>query len=177
MKHIDPVNAVDWVVLLQAAFLVNSAAHVWGYQTYETGDLSTNNWWVALLAGGECKPEEGRGVYGGGGGGQQSCLSGLLPALHGDSPPMTMLHRAASGLCRMWCILRGGPRRSSPSLSMSHERIAPQQDMSHAMHMRGTTLPSQQTCTYIDSCQVMALSAGPTICQAGSHYHNHVYTV
>jgi hypothetical protein len=77
---------------LQAAFFVNSAAHMWGYQTYETGergvaacarsqrphaqhmmcllqrrltraraaaptrpagDLSTNNWWVSIVAFGE----------------------------------------------------------------------------------------------------------------------------
>ncbi|KAI8471268.1 MAG: MGDG specific palmitate delta-7 desaturase [Monoraphidium minutum] len=34
-------------------FLVNSASHVWGNRPYETGDLSTDNWWVALLAFGE----------------------------------------------------------------------------------------------------------------------------
>jgi len=34
-------------------WLVNSASHVWGYQTWKTGDLSRNNWWVALLAFGE----------------------------------------------------------------------------------------------------------------------------
>ncbi|XP_023761219.1 palmitoyl-monogalactosyldiacylglycerol delta-7 desaturase, chloroplastic isoform X2 [Lactuca sativa] len=34
-------------------FLVNSACHVWGYQKWETGDLSKNNWWVALLTFGE----------------------------------------------------------------------------------------------------------------------------
>jgi hypothetical protein len=44
---------VPVVVGWHAAFFVNSAAHIWGYQTYETGDLSTNNWWVAMLAGGE----------------------------------------------------------------------------------------------------------------------------
>ncbi len=34
-------------------WFVNSAAHVWGSQSYATGDLSRNNWWVALLAFGE----------------------------------------------------------------------------------------------------------------------------
>ncbi|KAL5575710.1 hypothetical protein UlMin_017409 [Ulmus minor] len=34
-------------------WLVNSACHVWGKQTWKTGDLSRNNWWVALLAFGE----------------------------------------------------------------------------------------------------------------------------
>ena len=32
---------------------VNSACHQWGYRTYETGDRSTNCWWVALLTYGE----------------------------------------------------------------------------------------------------------------------------
>ncbi|KAF4387753.1 hypothetical protein G4B88_004080, partial [Cannabis sativa] len=34
-------------------WLVNSACHVWGNQAWNTGDLSRNNWWVALLAFGE----------------------------------------------------------------------------------------------------------------------------
>ncbi|KAJ8755899.1 hypothetical protein K2173_024444 [Erythroxylum novogranatense] len=34
-------------------WLVNSACHVWGKQAWNTGDLSRNNWWVAILAFGE----------------------------------------------------------------------------------------------------------------------------
>lgn len=34
-------------------WFVNSAAHVWGTQPYNTGDLSRNNWWVGILAFGE----------------------------------------------------------------------------------------------------------------------------
>jgi len=34
-------------------WFVNSASHCWGYQTFNTGDLSRNNWWVAILAFGE----------------------------------------------------------------------------------------------------------------------------
>ncbi|KIY96547.1 hypothetical protein MNEG_11416, partial [Monoraphidium neglectum] len=34
-------------------FLVNSAAHMWGRQPWNTGDLSRNNWWVALISFGE----------------------------------------------------------------------------------------------------------------------------
>lgn len=34
-------------------WLVNSACHVWGKQAWNTGDLSRNNWWVALLSFGE----------------------------------------------------------------------------------------------------------------------------
>ncbi|XP_074278927.1 palmitoyl-monogalactosyldiacylglycerol delta-7 desaturase, chloroplastic-like [Silene latifolia] len=36
-----------------ATFSVNSVCHVWGNQAWNTGDLSKNNWWVALLTGGE----------------------------------------------------------------------------------------------------------------------------
>uniref|UniRef100_A0A7S3EKK7 Fatty acid desaturase domain-containing protein n=1 Tax=Rhodosorus marinus TaxID=101924 RepID=A0A7S3EKK7_9RHOD len=34
-------------------WFVNSASHVWGYQSYNTGDISMNNWWVGILAFGE----------------------------------------------------------------------------------------------------------------------------
>jgi stearoyl-CoA desaturase (delta-9 desaturase) len=38
---------------LNITWLVNSAAHLWGYRSYETPDTSRNNWWVALLTWGE----------------------------------------------------------------------------------------------------------------------------
>lgn len=38
---------------LHITWLVNSAAHIWGYRTFETPDKSRNNWWVALLTFGE----------------------------------------------------------------------------------------------------------------------------
>jgi len=41
------------VVTYHITWLVNSAAHEVGYQTYRTGDKSTNNWWVAILTWGE----------------------------------------------------------------------------------------------------------------------------
>lgn len=41
------------VVTYHVTWLVNSAAHSTGYRTYDARDLSTNNWWVALLAWGE----------------------------------------------------------------------------------------------------------------------------
>lgn len=50
---------VIWGVFVRVAavfhstWLVNSAAHHYGYRTYATGDLSTNCWWVALLTFGE----------------------------------------------------------------------------------------------------------------------------
>lgn len=50
---------VIWGVALRvtlgyhATWLVNSAAHTWGYQTHKTGDDSRNNWWVAIVSFGE----------------------------------------------------------------------------------------------------------------------------
>ncbi len=38
---------------LHATWLVNSATHLWGSQRFQTGDDSTNNWWVALMTFGE----------------------------------------------------------------------------------------------------------------------------
>ena len=38
---------------LHATWLVNSATHLWGKRRFETKDDSRNNWWVALLTGGE----------------------------------------------------------------------------------------------------------------------------
>jgi len=40
-------------LLYHATWLVNSAAHIWGYRTYPTRDRSTNLWWVALVSLGE----------------------------------------------------------------------------------------------------------------------------
>jgi len=39
--------------VFHATWLVNSAAHMFGYRTYPTQDLSTNCWWVALVTFGE----------------------------------------------------------------------------------------------------------------------------
>jgi sn-1 stearoyl-lipid 9-desaturase len=44
---------VRLVVSYHMTWLVNSAAHTTGYQTYRTGDRSTNCWWLALLSWGE----------------------------------------------------------------------------------------------------------------------------
>ncbi|XP_031097112.1 palmitoyl-monogalactosyldiacylglycerol delta-7 desaturase, chloroplastic-like isoform X2 [Ipomoea triloba] len=41
------------VLVYHITFLVNSACHVWGNQIWNTGDLSRNNWLVALLTFGE----------------------------------------------------------------------------------------------------------------------------
>jgi len=38
---------------LHATWLVNSATHLWGSRRFETRDDSRNNWWVALVTGGE----------------------------------------------------------------------------------------------------------------------------
>jgi stearoyl-CoA desaturase (delta-9 desaturase) len=53
------IAMVLWGVLLRvtlglhATWLVNSATHLWGSRRFETRDDSRNNWWVALLTGGE----------------------------------------------------------------------------------------------------------------------------
>lgn len=50
---------VIWGVFVRTVFVwhgtwaVNSAAHIWGYRTYRTGERSTNNWWVAWITYGE----------------------------------------------------------------------------------------------------------------------------
>ena len=41
------------VMTYHITWLVNSAAHHSGYQSFRTGDKSTNNWFVAFLAWGE----------------------------------------------------------------------------------------------------------------------------
>jgi stearoyl-CoA desaturase (delta-9 desaturase) len=45
--------AMRTVWVYHITWFVNSASHVWGTQSWNTGDLSRNNWWVALLAFGE----------------------------------------------------------------------------------------------------------------------------
>ncbi len=40
-------------VTLHATWFVNSAAHTWGYRTFDTPEGSTNCWWVGLVAWGE----------------------------------------------------------------------------------------------------------------------------
>jgi sn-1 stearoyl-lipid 9-desaturase len=56
------IGGISWVVwgifvrlvfVYHVTWLVNSAAHRFGYRTYKTSDLSTNCWWVALLTWGE----------------------------------------------------------------------------------------------------------------------------
>ena len=41
------------VFMWHATWLVNSAAHTWGYKTWAISDQSTNNWWVSLFTYGE----------------------------------------------------------------------------------------------------------------------------
>lgn len=46
--------AVRTVLVYHGTWFVNSAAHTWGYQNYKnTGERSTNLWWVALVSFGE----------------------------------------------------------------------------------------------------------------------------
>jgi stearoyl-CoA desaturase (delta-9 desaturase) len=48
-----------WGVFVRAVMVwhitwsVNSAAHLWGYRNYDTGEQSRNNWLVAILTSGE----------------------------------------------------------------------------------------------------------------------------
>ncbi|KAI3506331.1 hypothetical protein L1887_28688 [Cichorium endivia] len=44
---------VRLVLVYHLTFMVNSICHIWGNQAWNTGDLSKNNWWVALLVFGE----------------------------------------------------------------------------------------------------------------------------
>jgi fatty-acid desaturase len=44
---------VRTVVVWHITWSVNSAAHLWGYRSYETGEESRNNWFVALISNGE----------------------------------------------------------------------------------------------------------------------------
>ncbi|HTL46913.1 MAG TPA: fatty acid desaturase [Verrucomicrobiae bacterium] len=44
---------VRLVLVYHSTWLVNSAAHVWGYKTYDSKDDSRNLWWVALITYGE----------------------------------------------------------------------------------------------------------------------------
>ena len=41
------------VLCLHSTWLVNSATHSWGTRRFETRDLSTNSWWVAMFTWGE----------------------------------------------------------------------------------------------------------------------------
>ena len=56
------IGGMSWLIwggflriacVFHATWLVNSAAHSYGYRTYATRDRSTNCWWVALLTFGE----------------------------------------------------------------------------------------------------------------------------
>jgi stearoyl-CoA desaturase (delta-9 desaturase) len=44
---------VRTTALYHVIWLVNSAAHRWGYRSYWTRDDSTNLWWVAIVSLGE----------------------------------------------------------------------------------------------------------------------------
>lgn len=44
---------VSTVVLYHATFSINSLAHLWGSQRFDTGDQSRNNLWLALITFGE----------------------------------------------------------------------------------------------------------------------------
>ena len=58
-RMIGAISMVLWGTFLRvtlglhATWLVNSATHLWGKRRFETRDDSRNNWWVAILTGGE----------------------------------------------------------------------------------------------------------------------------
>jgi len=58
-RIIGALGMVLWATFLRttiglhATWLVNSATHLWGKRRFETKDDSRNNWWVAILTGGE----------------------------------------------------------------------------------------------------------------------------
>jgi stearoyl-CoA desaturase (delta-9 desaturase) len=45
--------AVRTVLVWHITWSVNSLSHLWGYRSYETGENSRNNWFVALISNGE----------------------------------------------------------------------------------------------------------------------------
>ncbi|CAN1235678.1 Palmitoyl-monogalactosyldiacylglycerol delta-7 desaturase, chloroplastic [Linum perenne] len=53
----DSANIVEKGVRVVAShhftWLVNSASHIWGTRSWNTNDLSKNNWWVSIVAFGE----------------------------------------------------------------------------------------------------------------------------
>lgn len=57
--HYRGISWVLWAIFLRVViglhvtWLVNSATHMWGSRRFATRDDSRNNWWVALLSGGE----------------------------------------------------------------------------------------------------------------------------
>ncbi|KAI3684293.1 hypothetical protein L6452_33514 [Arctium lappa] len=50
---VQAVQGVRLVWSYHVTFLVNSACHIWGNQSWNTRDLSKNNWWVAMVTFGE----------------------------------------------------------------------------------------------------------------------------
>jgi fatty-acid desaturase len=53
LLHSRGVSWVLWGIFLRVTWAVNSATHMWGSRRFATRDDSRNNWWVALLSGGE----------------------------------------------------------------------------------------------------------------------------
>ena len=86
-----------------ATWLVNSAAHLWGYQSFETNEGSRNNWWVALVSYGE--------------GWHNNHHAYLHSAAHGlrwwefDITYMTIRALAALGLARQIRLPQGNPAK------------------------------------------------------------------
>ncbi|XP_016648486.1 PREDICTED: palmitoyl-monogalactosyldiacylglycerol delta-7 desaturase, chloroplastic-like [Prunus mume] len=44
---------VRTVLLFHATLIINSVGHMWGKKPWNTGDMSTNNWWMSIITLGE----------------------------------------------------------------------------------------------------------------------------
>ncbi|BFG29725.1 hypothetical protein CerSpe_159980 [Prunus speciosa] len=46
-------HGVRTVLLFHATLIINSVGHMWGKKPWNTGDMSTNNWWMSIITLGE----------------------------------------------------------------------------------------------------------------------------
>ncbi len=103
------LSALVWGVFLRTAFvyhatwLVNSASHLWGYQSYTTNEGSRNNWWVALVSYGEGWHNN-----------HHAYPSSAAHGLRWWEVDFTYLHIRALALCKLATRIRlpqGGPAK------------------------------------------------------------------
>ncbi|ONI13541.1 hypothetical protein PRUPE_4G228800 [Prunus persica] len=47
------LQGVRTVLLFDATLIINSVGHMWGKKPWNTGDMSTNNWWMSIITLGE----------------------------------------------------------------------------------------------------------------------------
>jgi stearoyl-CoA desaturase (delta-9 desaturase) len=106
------------IVVYHSTWLVNSATHLWGYQTFSTNEGSRNNWWVAVLTFGE--------------GWHNNHHAYPTSAAHGlrwwefDITYLTIRFLAVLGLVKNIRLPQGGPAalpKFDPSLSAKLRRL------------------------------------------------------